>query len=391
MRRIENFTEFVKHIALIAFWLIVIIPILVAPILLLAVEMKWIPLPVSPYVFIMDPVAAIEFQMRIFTSDFGKIALFPGFTYAALFAAFLGLWERKLLAKLQLRVGPLYAGRVEGILQPLADILKLLFKELITPTKSDKLLFLAAPLITVAIASATISVIPASEFWVVARSDVGLLVVFAAIGFFPITALMAAWGSNSKYPFLGGLRALHQLVAYEIPMIVAALGVVILAGSLDLINIVKAQAAIPFIFLLPLGAITFFWCSLAELERVPFDLPEAEPELVAGWLTEYTGMNFGLILGIAVYVKFYALAAIFTTLFLGGWMGPSPIPPEVWFTIKTFLVATVMILPRGIFPRIRIDILLRRGWVTMLILAFINIFIAVLVVELGIVTPGALT
>ena len=391
MKRFDSFTDFVLHFVKILFWVIVIFPIVLAPILLMIIEMKWIPFPVSPYIFIMDPFAVIDFQMKIFTSDFGKISLFPGFTFAAAFAAIIGLWERKLLAKLQLRVGPLYAGKFEGILQPIADVLKLITKEIVTPNKADKLLFLAAPFATVAIASAAIAVIPVSEFWVISRSDLGLLVIFATIGFFPLVALMAAWGSNSKYPFLGGIRALHQLVSYEIPMIISTLGVVILTGSLNLVDIVKAQAGLPFIVLMPIGAFVFFWTALAELERIPFDLPEAESELVAGWLTEYTGMNFGLILGIAVYVKFYALAAVFTTLFLGGWLGPSILLPELWFILKTFIVITAMILPRGLFPRIRLVMLLRRGWINMMLLAFINLFISVLIVQFGIVTPGVVS
>jgi NADH-quinone oxidoreductase subunit H len=227
---------------------------------------------------------------------------------------------------MQLRVGPLYAGKFEGVLQPIADLFKLLGKDLVVPRSVDKPAFLAVPFATLAIAAGLLAVIPVSEQWVIANLDVGLLVAFAIVGFFPIVGLVAGWASNSKYPFLGGLRALHQMVAYEIPLLISGLGVALLAGTLNPVDIVKAQGSIWFILLQPIGALVFFIAILAELERIPFDLPEAETELVNGYLTEYGGMNFGLI-QLGVYVKFYALAGLFTTLFLGGWYGP-PISPR---------------------------------------------------------------
>ncbi len=331
--------------------------------------------PLTPSMLI-NPQEAIAFTFALMDTDFFRIVVFPGFTFVALYAAIAGLWERKLLAKIQLRVGPLYAGKFEGILQPIADVLKLLFKELVIPRVVDRFFFIAAPLLTVTIATAAIAVIPVTERWVIARSDVGVLVIFAVLGFFPITALMAAWSSNSRYPMLGGLRALHQMVAYEIPLILSVLAPVVFAGSLNLIDIVEKQSSIWFALLAPISALTFYICSLAELERIPFDLPEAEPELVSGWLTEYGGMNFGLILGIAVYIKLYVLSALFTTLFLGGWLGPQPLPPEFWFIFKTFIVTTFLLIPRGVFPRLRIDLLLRQSWAVYFILALINLVVA---------------
>ncbi len=331
--------------------------------------------PLTPSMLI-NPQEAIAFTLALMDTDFFRIVVFPGFTFVALYAAIAGLWERKLLAKMQLRVGPLYAGKFEGILQPIADVLKLLFKELVIPRVVDRFFFIAAPLLTVTIATAAIAVIPVTERWVIARSDVGVLVIFAVLGFFPITALMAAWSSNSRYPMLGGLRALHQMVAYEIPLILSVLAPVVFAGSLNLIDIVEKQSSIWFALLAPLSALTFYICSLAELERIPFDLPEAEPELVSGWLTEYGGMNFGLILGIAVYIKLYVLSALFTTLFLGGWLGPQPLPPEFWFIFKTFIVTTFLLIPRGVFPRLRIDLLLRQSWAVYFIFALINLVVA---------------
>ena len=335
--------------------------------------------PITPSMLI-NPQEALAFTFALMDTDFFRIAVFPGFTFVALYAAIAGLWERKLLAKMQLRVGPLYAGKFEGILQPIADVMKLLSKELVIPRVVDRFFFILAPLLTVTIATAAVAVIPVTERWVIARSDVGVLVIFAVLAFFPLTALMAAWSSNSRYPMLGGLRALHQMVAYEIPLILSILAPVVFAGSLNLIDIVEKQSSLWFILLAPISALTFYICSLAELERIPFDLPEAEPELVSGWLTEYGGMNFGLILGIAVYIKLYVLSALFTLLFLGGWLGPQPLPPEFWFIFKTFIVTTLLLIPRGVFPRLRIDLLLKQSWARYFILALINLVVAAVAV-----------
>jgi len=375
---IDNFSDFIKKILEIVLWVLIFLPMLIFPIILI-VE-NFLPTKISSLMANPDPAMIFA----LLDSDFFRIAVFPGFTFAASFAALIGLWERKLLAKMQMRVGPLYAGKYAGILQPIADLLKLMSKEIITPRGVDKPFFWAVPLVTTAIAASLLAVIPLSETSVIARTDVGVLIIFAILSFFPIAALMAGWASNSKYSLIGALRALHQMVAYEIPMILAILGVVILSGSMNLLEIVSVQESVWFLFLLPIGAIVFFITALAELERVPFDLPEAESEIVTGWLTEYSGMLFGVILGIAVYVKFYAFAALFTVFFLGGWIGPSIIPSEIWFILKTFLVITLMIIPRGVFPRVRIDIMLRAGWSKLLMLSLLNIFIALLIIELGI-------
>jgi len=198
------------------------------------------------------------------------------------------------------------------------------------------------------------------------------------------------------------LRALHQLVSYEIPLILSVLGVVILSGTLNMSQIVEAQQPYWYILLLPVGAFVFFVTAIAELERIPFDLPEAESEIVAGWLTEYSGMAYGLI-QLAAYIKLYALSAIFVTLFLGGWMGPQvtgsldlfgyPILSAqetngmFWFIVKTLGVSVLFLLPRGINPRIRIDILLRTGWAKLIAISFINIFIALALLYLGVAHP----
>ena len=331
--------------------------------------------PITPFMLI-NPQEASAFTFALMDTDLFKITIFPGFTFVALYAAVVILWERKLLAKMQLRIGPLYAGKFEGILQPIADVLKLLAKELVVPKVVDRLFFILAPILTVTIATAAVAVIPVTERWVIARSDVGVLVIFAVLAFFPLTTLMIAWSSNSRYPMLGGVRALHQLVAYEIPLVLSTLAPVVYAGTLNLIEIVEKQSNIWFVLLAPISALTFYICSLAELERIPFDLPEAEPELASGWLAEYGGMNLGLVMGIAIYIKLYVLSALFTTLFLGGWLGPHPLPPEFWFLLKTFIVTTFLLIPRGVYPRLRVDLLLRQSWAGYFLLAIINLVIA---------------
>jgi len=246
----------------------------------------------------------------------------------------------------------------------------------------DRATFIAIPFALMAVAGALVALDPLSPTTYIANPSVGAVLVFAILGFSPLIVLLAGWASNSKYPFLGGLRALHQLVAYEIPLVLSLVGAVILAGSLNLMDIVNAQGSVWYIVLQPLGAIVFFIGALAELERIPFDLPEADSELVAGWQTEYTSMLFGTF-QLANFSRMYVMAGLFTTFFLGGWLGPSPVPPEVWFILKTTVVMVVMMLPRSIMPRVRIDILLRAGWVRLLVLSFANIFLTMLIVALG--------
>ncbi|HZE77685.1 MAG TPA: complex I subunit 1 family protein [Nitrososphaeraceae archaeon] len=409
-------------------WLILIVLILVALVVLplIFIILFYLPLPpvngevLTPYLFlsmIVDPTRTLPIVQFLIHTTLFRVAIFPGFTYAALLAAATIFIERKFLAKMQLRVGPLYAGKVEGILQLAADGLKLISKEIIIPSGADKLIFWAAPIAYVATAAAVTALIPVAPGWVVSDTNVGLLALFAILGFFPLIALLFSWASNSKYPFIGGMRALHQMVAFEIPFILSALSVVILAGSLNLTNIVNVQHPYWFIFFLPISAFVFFISSLAELERIPFDLPEAESEIVAGWLTETSGMIYGLI-QLGSYIKVYALSALFVILFLGGWAGPQIFPPYLgspdeklplmqlltlhgiynpttinaifWFTLKTFGIIMLMLLPRGINPRIRIDILLHTGWYKLIVLSFINMFIALALIYAGVLGPGGL-
>ena len=421
-----RFGNFIASIIWLVFWVLLIVTLVALP--LIFIILFYVPLPLAngevltPYLFlsmVVDPTRTLPILQFFMQTDLFKIAVFPGFTYAALIAAVTIFVERKFLAKMQLRIGPLYAGKIEGIFQLLADGLKLVSKEIIVPSGADKPIFWAAPIAFVATAAAVTALIPVAPGWVVADLDVGIVAVFAILGFFPLIALLFSWASNSKYPFIGGLRALHQLIAFEIPFILSALSAVLLAGTLNLTGIAEAQQPYWFVLFLPISAFVFYISSLAEVERVPFDLPEAESEIVAGWLTETSGMIYGLI-QLGTYIKLYALSAIFVVLFLGGWSGPQIFPQELgppgektpleqmltlegiynpgtanaifWFTLKTFGVIMLMLLPRGISPRIRIDILLHTGWYKLIVLSFINIFIALALVYGGVFGPeGILT
>ena len=414
------------------FWIIILVTLIAVP--AIQIVLIYIDFPIidgeiwNPF-RVLDamthPERALPLVKSFMQTDLFKVVAFPGFGFAALIAAAVIFVERKMLAKLQLRVGPFYCGKVEGILQLMADGLKLISKEIIIPAKADKPLFWAAPVLFAATSAAFIALIPVAPGWVVADIDLGLLAVFAVIGFFPIITILAGWSSNSKFPFIGGIRALFQMVSFEIPLILSLLGIVMLTGTLDLVEIVESQVNFPWIIFMPIGAIVFFICILAELERIPFDLPEAESEIVAGWLTEFSGMMYGLV-QLGSYLKLYAFAALFVVLFLGGWNGPWVYPIEpmaeiitdgivlmpdalvikdipglplfsqemingtIWFVLKTVGVIFFILLPRGVFPRVRIDLLLKIGWYKLIVLAFVNIFIALALVYGGIIGPGGI-
>jgi len=419
---------FLKSIIDNILWIILLFTLIGLPIIFLI--LFFVPLPVvdgelvNPFLaltWLADPSRTLPLIKAFMLTDIFRIVAFPGFGFAALIAASVIFVERKMLAKLQLRVGPFYCGKIEGILQLMADGFKLMSKEIIIPAKADKPIFIASPILFVATAAAFVALIPVAPGWVVADVDLGLIAVFAVIGFFPIVTVLSAWSANSKYPFIGGIRALFQMVSFEIPLILSLLGVVILTGTLNLSEIVESQSAFPWIIFLPIGAIVFFICILAELERVPFDLPEAESEIVAGWLTEFSGMMYGLV-QLGSYLKLYAFAALFVVLFLGGWSGPMIFPPMeeqlldegikagpititvpglpifsqeffsgvIWFILKTVGVIFFILLPRGVFPRIRIDLLLQLRWQKLIGLAFVNIFIALGLLYAGVLGPGGI-
>lgn len=385
---ITTFTDFVLRILKLVFWVLAVLAVVIVPLYYLLDAIFHFP--IDPLALALaHPLDFLTFQLNLLSTEPFKtifaLTVFPGFTFVAVYGTiFMGWVERKFTAKIQLRTGPMYAGKVEGILQNIADFFKLVFKEVIIPNGVDKATFIAIPFALMAVAGALIALVPLSPTTYIANPSVGAILVFAILGFSPLIVLLAGWASNSKYPFLGGLRALHQLVAYEIPLVLSLVGVVLLSGSLNLMGIVNAQSPVWYILLQPLGAIVFFIGALAELERIPFDLPEADSELVAGWQTEYTSMLFGTF-QLANFTRMYVLAGLFTTFFLGGWLGPAFAPPEIWFILKTTAVMLVMMLPRSVMPRVRLDILLRAGWVSLLTLSFANIFLTMVLISLGVV------
>jgi NADH-quinone oxidoreductase subunit H len=403
MAEITTFEDFIVRILKIVFWVLILLPMIALPIFylvyVLPVEFQCgfslLNCPVKPdwslAIDMFNPAEMNPFVSNSYISQLGlgansilfKSAAFPGLSFAAILASFVIWGERKLLAKMQYRVGPMYAGRVEGWLQSFADLFKLLFKEIVIPAKADMLMFLAPPFAMMVLSGALLATIPIGSTMFISNSSYSLLIAIALLSFFPIVTLLAGWASNNKFSFIGAIRALYQMISYEIPLILSVLGVVILTHSLSLSVIATSQTRIWFIVPMILGAVVFFITAMAEVERIPFDLPEADSELVAGWLTEYTSMLFGVI-NLAVYIKLYALSALFTLLFLGGWSGPGFVPDFVWFLIKTIIVLIIFIIPRGFFPRIRIDQLIDTGWLWLIGLSFVNVFIAFMLNATGI-------
>ena len=316
------------------------------------------------------------------------VVLLTGFAY-------LTLMERKVLARIQVRIGPNRAGPY-GLLQPVADGVKLLFKESIIPAKADKVIFVLAPLITVIPAliinavlpwGRTVTIFGREVSLYVADINVGLLYVMAVASIAVYGVTLAGWSSNNKYALLGGLRAAAQMISYELALGLSLLGPVLLAGSLSLVDIVEAQRGMWFIVYQPLAAIIFFITSVAELNRAPFDLPEAEQELTAGYHTEYSGMKFALFY-MAEYVKMITVSALFAVLFLGGYLGPFesqyPWLGPIYLFLKILLGLYVLIWLRATLPRFRYDQLMRLGWKVLFPLALFNVVVtAVLVVLLG--------
>jgi NADH-quinone oxidoreductase subunit H len=283
----------------------------------------------------------------------------------ALLIPILTIWlERKLAARFQDRLGPNRAGPY-GLLQSFADVLKLLGKEDITPTGADKWVYNLAPLVGVLAVVTLWAVIPLSATMVGADVNVGVLYLIGIGGLGTIAIMMGGWSSNNKFALLGAFRTVAQLVAYEVPMIIALMVPVLLAGSMSVQDIVRAQAPVWFLVTAPLAAALFFITSVAEVGRAPFDLLEAESEIVAGYHIEYTGMKFGMWM-LSEFLHAFTIAALTATLFLGGWQGPwaneIPLLGIGYFFAKTFLVYFVVVWSRSTFPRIRIDHLLDLNW-----------------------------
>ncbi|MBV9172527.1 MAG: NADH-quinone oxidoreductase subunit NuoH [Chloroflexi bacterium] len=314
------------------------------------------------------------------------LALLTGMAYMTWF-------ERRMLGRIQVRIGPNRVGP-SGLLQPLADALKLLFKEDIQPLRADRLLYPIAPAISLVAALASFAVIPIGPTLQVAGRQielviqdlpVGLVYLIAASSLGVYGVVLGGWSSGSKYSLLGALRGGAQVVSYELVLGLALVGIALVSGTLSIGEIVARQASsVPFVILQPLGFLLYLTAAVAETNRAPFDLPEAEQELVAGYHTEYSGFRFGMYF-IAEYVNVLTASAVAATLFFGGWTGPfNLIGGPWWLLIKMTVFAFIFVWLRGTLPRLRYDQLMRLSWGVLLPLALLNVLVtAILVVALS--------
>lgn len=277
--------------------------------------------------------------------------------------------ERRAMARMQARLGPNRTGPF-GVLQPVADAIKVLLKEDIIPNKADKLVYWLAPAVAFTPALMIFAVIPFQNGALLADLNIGILYVAAVSSVTAVGIFMAGWSSSNKYSLLGAMRDVAVVVSYEVPLVLSIASVVLIAGSLSLNQIVVSQT-IPFILLQPLGFIIFFLAGSAEINRSPFDLLEADSEIVAGFHTEYSGMKFAMFY-LVEYAEALALSCIITTLFLGGWRGPF-LPPWLWFVIKVMAVFFLMVWVRTTLPRVRIDQLMALAWKVLFPLALLNL------------------
>jgi NADH-quinone oxidoreductase subunit H len=305
--------------------------------------------------------------------------------------AYTTYFERRIIAFMQGRVGPNRVGPA-GLFQPIADAIKLLFKEEFLPAKANKVLFSIAPLLSFITACMAIAVIPVGDFLtiggtkidlVISDLNVGILYIFALSSLAVYGIVLAGWSSNSKYSLLGGLRSSAQMISYEIGLGMSLVGILMMSGTFSIAEIVRQQSGSIlnwYFFKQPVAFLLFFVSALAESNRVPFDLPEAESELVGGYNTEYAGMRFGLFY-LAEYSNMITLSALSASLFFGGWSGPI-LPPIIWFLIKVVAFLFMFVWIRGTLPRFRYDQLMRFGWLAIIPLTLANIIITGLVMVL---------
>jgi NADH-quinone oxidoreductase subunit H len=310
--------------------------------------------------------------------------------------AYLLLADRKIWAAVQLRRGPNVVGAF-GLLQSFADLLKFVLKEAVIPAGADKFVFLLAPLVTTVLALSAWAVIPLSEGWVVADINVGILYIFAISSLGVYGVIMGGWASNSKYPFLGALRSAAQMVSYEVSIGFVIVTVLLCAGSLNLTEIVKAQESEYGLFgwywlpLFPMFVI-FFVSALAETNRPPFDLPEAESELVAGFMVEYSSTPY-LLFMLGEYVAITTMCALMTIMFLGGWLPPANfapftwVPGVIWFVLKLCFAFFMFAMVKAIVPRYRYDQLMRLGWKVFLPLSLAMVVVVAAVLQFGNLAP----
>ncbi len=308
------------------------------------------------------------------------IALLTAIAYSTYF-------ERKVVARIQHRIGPNVTGPF-GLLQPIADAVKMLMKEEIRPALADRFFYLAAPVLSFVTASMAIAVIPIGD-WVtiggqriqliISDLNIGILYILAVTSLGVYGIVLAGWSSNSKYSLLGGLRSTAQMISYEVSLGLGLIGVLLLSQTFSIGEIVRQQSGSIFnwyIFKQPVAFFVYFISAMAETNRNPFDLPEAESELVAGYHTEYAGMSFGVFF-LAEYANMITVSAIAASMFLGGWNGPF-LPPVIWFVIKVIMFMFIYIWVRGTLPRFRYDQLMRFGWLVLFPIGILNVMITAL-------------
>jgi NADH-quinone oxidoreductase subunit H len=282
------------------------------------------------------------------------------------------IWfERRLIARFQVRLGPNRVGPF-GLFQAIADVVKILTKEDIVPKKADKVVFWIAPIVALVPVLMVFAVVPLQSGAILADLNIGILYIVALSSVTSIGIFMAGWGSNNKYSLIGAMRDVAQLISYEIPLVLSIVGIVLLTGSLSLTDIVRAQS-VPFILLQPLGFFIFFIGSLAEINRCPFDLVEAESEIIAGYNIEFSGSKFATFF-LTEYSEAVLVSVLTATLFLGGWSGPL-LPPFLWLLIKMFTVFALIVWIRSTLPRFRIDQMMAFAWKFLLPLALINLLL----------------
>lgn len=324
-----------------------------------------------------------EFLIRVIITTIITLVYFG---ILLLHVAYATYFERKVIGHIQMRLGPMVVGP-HGLLQPIADMVKLIFKEDVIPSQVDRVIFRVAPLISLVAAMTTFSVIPVNQGWHIGDINVSLLFVLGIAGLGTYGLILAGWSSNSKYAFLGGLRSAAQMISYEVSLGLSIVGVILMAESFNLTEIVqKQQEYWHGMFLIPqfVAYFIFIVAMFAETNRVPFDLPEAESELVAGYFVEYSGMRFGIFY-LSEYLAMFCMSALATICFWGGWTLPpvlvkawpwlGNVPGIVWFLLKVYFHIFLFYWVRGTLPRYRYDQLMAIGWKVLVPLALLNIVV----------------
>lgn len=332
---------------------------------------------------LVSPILGLLFLPQVFIP-----LIYPGLA-TILIVIILLIWlERKIAGKVQLRYGPLYVFKpLGGILQLVADLIRFLFAEVIVPKRADKLTFIFGPILLFTFVYLPSVFYPVTGDYVAIRSDLSLLAVAAVLSLGPLFTLLIGWASDNKFSFIGGIREGYLVISYEIPLFISILSMAVLYGSLDIVEIVEKQSSSFWGLLLnPLAAISFFVISVMSTARFPYEIAEAESEIVMGPYTEYSGILYGLVMG-ASYTKFYVLSMLFTYLFLGGWtpvMFDSPLPAGLLTLIKAGVVLFLGVFLRSVYPRYRIDQALRIGWHKLFTLSIASLVLSVILVIWGV-------